>query len=158
MLISQCIFQPLSLKHACTYLNLLTVGNTVDTLCESIQILIGWQYTYWPSFKASQLCLSLQQPWDRQSSVAPSPAYNKSSHLYNTVVCTPFGRQTVLPAHCFTCCDCQILTEPDGENLYNKLMWFIEKKMCIIADICPVKLFEPNYLEDNTSVIMTHQS
>lgn len=70
----------------------------MDTLSESIQILIGW-----PGFPWSQLCLSFFSKAIRQSSVAPSPASNKSSHLYNTVVCTPFGRQMILPTHCTTC-------------------------------------------------------
>lgn len=102
---SQCTFQPLTLESAYPYHNLLTVWNAVDVLCESIQILIGWQYTYWPGFKGSQLCVALSLTAMGQSSVAPSPVCNKSSHFYNTVVCTSFGRQTILPAYCFTCCD-----------------------------------------------------
>lgn len=96
----------------------------------------------WPDFKGSQPCLSLRATG--RSSVAPSPAGNKSSRLYITVVRAPVGRDGTLPADCFTRWDsCQFSTQAAGKNMCNKLMWF-EVKICLIADICLAELHEPN--------------
>lgn len=89
-----------------------------------------------------QSCVSCSSTTMGQSPVAPSPAFNKSSRLYNTAL-------PLTDKRCFLPTASLAVISPNfyrcrREKLCNKLTWFVEKR--IIADICLVELYGPNYV------------
>lgn len=101
-------------------------------------------YAYWPGFKGSQLCLSLFNSHGTVISSSLPCLQQVITSLQYYRLCSLWQANNTSCPLLHLLWFCQIPTEADRENLYNKLMWFTEK-ICIIADICLVELYEPNY-------------